>query len=270
MPETSRTKRPNGYERIIERVFFAHFSAGLTEVAFDREEFAGACRALKIPLPKNLGDVVYSFRYRTVLPEAIRKTAPVGKTWIIKAAGRGRYAFTAVSPLRIQLNERLVETKVPDATPGIIAMYALTDEQALLAEIRYNRLIDVFTGVTCYSLQSHLRTTVPGIGQVETDEIYVGVDKRGAQYVFPVEAKAARETLGSLQVEQDLALCAARFRNLICRPVGAQFMASGAIALFEFENCDGEIRIASERHYRLVAPEQLSPEELGVYAQRPE
>jgi hypothetical protein len=46
--------------------------------------------------------------------------------------------------------------KVPDATPGVIAKYALSDEQALLAKLRYNRLVDLFTAITCYSLQSHL------------------------------------------------------------------------------------------------------------------
>ena len=149
-------------------------------------------------------------------------------------------------------------------------MYALNDEQALLAKIRYNRLIDTFTGVTCYSLQSHLRTTVPEMGQVETDEIHVGVDKRGAQYAFPVEAKGANETLGSVQVEQDTALCASKFPHLICRPIGAQFTDEGLIALFEFETIDGEIRIAAERHYRLVPPEQVSPEDLQAYRLRPE
>jgi hypothetical protein len=92
-------------------------------------------------------------------------------------------------------SEMLAETKIPDATPGIIAKYALSDEQALLAKVRYNRLIDIFTGVTCYSLQNHLRTTVPGIGRVETDEMYIGVDRRGAQYVFPVQAKAEGTSL---------------------------------------------------------------------------
>jgi len=43
-------------------------------------------------------------------------------------------------------------------------------------KLRYNRLIDVFIGVTCYSLQNHLRTTEPRIGQFETDEIYVNTD----------------------------------------------------------------------------------------------
>ena len=90
-----------------------------------------------------------------------------------------------------------METKIPDATPGIIIKYTQGDEQALLAKIRYNRLIDIFTGVTCYSLQNHLRTTVTGIGQIETDELYIGVDRRGAQYIFPVQAKGGKDQLGS-------------------------------------------------------------------------
>ena len=58
--------------------------------------------------------------------------------------------------------------KIPDATPEIIAAYALgDDEQALLAKVRYNRLIDIFLGLTTYSLQNHLRTYVAGMGQIE-------------------------------------------------------------------------------------------------------
>lgn len=93
----------------------------------------------------------------------------------------------------------MVTIKVPDATPGIIAKYALNDEQALLAKVRYNRLLDIFTGVTCYSLQNHLRTTVPNMGQIETDELYVGVDKRGVHYVLPVQAKGGKDKLGIVQ-----------------------------------------------------------------------
>src|SRR5947199_1254717 len=101
----------------------------------------------------------------------------------------------------------------------MITKYALSDEQALLAKLRYNRLIDIFTGVACYSLQSHLRTTVPNMGQVETDEIYIGVDRRGAHFVFPVQAKGGNDTLSIVQIEQDFALCAAKFPALICRRV---------------------------------------------------
>ena len=146
----------------------------------------------------------------------------------------------------------LAETKLPDATPGIIEKFALDDEQAILAKIRYNRLIDIFTGITCYSLQSHLRTNVPSLGQVETDEIYIGLDKRGAQYVFPVQAKGPREKLGIVQIDQDFELCATKFPELICIPIAAQFAGDKSIALFAFEKTKAKIAITSEKHYRLV------------------
>src|SRR6185503_2646292 len=102
--------------------------------------------------------------------------------WIIRSAGTSQYFLALVKRALFKPNELLTLTKIPDATPGIISKYAMNDEQALLAKVRYNKLIDIFTGLTCYSLQNHLRTTVPKIGQVETDEIYIGIDKRGVHY----------------------------------------------------------------------------------------
>ena len=108
-------------------------------------------------------------------------------------------------------NEHMAITKIPEATPGIVSKYALSDEQSLLAKVRYNRLVDIFSGVTCYSVQNHLRTTVPEMGQVETDEIYLGVDKKGAHYVFPIQAKGGKDRLSVVQIEQDFAVGAAKF-----------------------------------------------------------
>jgi hypothetical protein len=46
-------------------------------------------------------------------------------------------------------------------------------------------------------------------------------------------------------------------------------MAEDVIALFEFEMTDQGVRVSSEKHYRLVHPDELSPEELEVYRLRP-
>lgn len=144
----------------------------------------------------------------------------------------------------------------------------MSDEQALLAKVRYNRLIDTFTGLTCYSLQNHFRTTVPGIGQVETDELYIGVDKRGVHYIIPVQAKGGNDKLGIVQIEQDFAVGLSKFPDLICKPIAAQFMSSGAIALFEFELQDLEIKVNAEKHYRLVGQNELTNEEIAGYKTR--
>lgn len=258
----------NRYAQIIERVFFQHYKEGKREVDFTRNEFVSIAGDLNINLPKNLGDILYSFRYRTPLPASIRKLALEGEHWIIRPAGRGLYKFALVKEFDIKPNANYPETKIPDSTPGLVAKYSLNDEQALLAKLRYNRLIDIFTGITCYSLQNHLRTTIPGMGQVETDEIYIGVDKRGIHHVFPVQAKGGKDRLNVVQIEQDFALCASRFASLVCHPIGAQFMRNNTIALFEFESSEDGVKVASEKHYKLVAPEEVTPDLLDIYKNR--
>jgi len=262
----AKIKKANRYERIIEQVFLSHYKSGDKRVAFSREELLLAAQKAGMQIPKNIGDLVYSFRYRYELPETIKKKAPKGLSWIIRPSGKSLYTFVAISRPNIEPNPSLVEIKIPDATPGIISLYSLNDEQALLAKLRYNRLIDIFTGVACYSLQNHLRTFVDEVGQTETDEIYVGVDKRGAQYVFPVQAKGARDRINIVQIEQDVAMCAAKFPTLLCRPIAAQFTHNNLIALFDMQEGSDGLRIASEKHYLLVDPTQLSAEELQRYA----
>ncbi len=261
---------PNRYTSIIERIFLAHYEEGARQVGFERVEMISVANELGIDLPKNLGDVIYSFRYRAELPDVVRETQPEGEAWVILPAGRGRYRFELVPEELVNLTPRMAlsEIKVPDATPGIVAKYSFNDEQALLVKLRYNRLIDIFTGVTCYSLQNHLRATVPGMGQVETDEIYVGVDRSGNHYVFPVQAKGGSDRLGIAQIAQDIALCADKFPTLIRRAIGAQFMEDDLIVLFEFEEGAHGIRLATEKHYRLVPPEDVTEEDLRAYRQR--
>lgn len=259
----------NRYSQIIERIFTARYHEGDTQVCFEREDIEHTAAELEIRLPKNLGDLIYSFRYRTPLPSAVQRTTPGGYMWIIRPAGQAKYCFDLVWAQAITPNPMLIETKIPNATPGIVAKYSFSDEQALLAKLRYNRLIDLFTGVTCYSLQNHLRTTVPEFGQVETDEVYVGVDRRGAHYVLPVQAKGGTDRLSVVQIEQDFGLCRHKYPDLICRPIAAQFLTDSTIALFELEQTDEGIKIVAEKHYRLVPPDEVSSTDLEQYRLRP-
>ena len=125
----------------------------------------------------------------------------------------------------------------------------------------------MFLGLVCYSLQNHFRTTVPDLGQVETDEIYVGVDRRGAHYAIPVQAKGGSDRLSPVQIEQDIALCAAKLPDLVCRPIGAQVLPDGVVALMEFTPEGGTVMVASEGHYRLVPPDEMSESDLARYRQ---
>ncbi len=134
--------------------------------------------------------------------------------------------------------------------------------------MRYNRLLDIFLGLTTYSLQNHLLTQVKGTGQIEIDEIYVGLNRNGAHYVIPVQAKGGSDKLSPVQTMQDIACCRAKFPDMICRPVSAQFMEDDVIALFELTAEHGNALIVEERHYKLVPGDQFDAELLREYAGR--
>ncbi len=268
MSDDIMSRPPNRYVAIIEKAFFKNFAGDVAEFEFGRDEVAGIATSLGINLPKNIGDVIYSFRYRIELPNSIKDTAPDGFEWIIEGAGPARYRFKLVRLNRIVPREELLAIKIPDATPEIIAAYALSDEQALLAKVRYNRLVDIFLGITTYSLQNHLRTTVKNIGQIEIDEIYVGIDRYGRHFVVPVQAKGGSDKHGVVQTQQDIMCCAEKFPNLICRAISAQFMTDERIAMFELAVQEGDVKVVDEKHYQLVPASNISLEDLHLYASK--
>jgi hypothetical protein len=247
----------NRYQALISKIFFDNYRPDEAAFVFPRDALEDAARLLGIKLPKNLGDVIYSFRFRTPLPPEILATQPPGMEWIVEGAGKSVYRFRLVRINRIVPRADLARISIPDATPELIRGYALDDEQALLAIVRYNRLIDTFLGLTTYSLQNHLRTTVKGIGQIEIDELYIGLDKRGCHYVIPVQAKGGKDQIGIVQTTQDIVFVEQRFPGMKCRAIAAQFMDDNVVALFELALQVGEVRVVEERHYRLVAAAEL-------------
>ena len=255
----------NRYQLLIEGVFFDGFRKGSTKFEFAREDLEAKAQALGIKLPKNLGDVLYAIRYRTALPQSILATQTKGREWIIEGAGTARYRFRLVSATRISPREDLIKIGIPDATPEIIRAYALDDEQALLAIVRYNRLIDTFLGLTTYSLQNHLRTNVKGIGQIEIDELYFGIDRNGCHFAIPVQAKGGKDQIGVVQTSQDITFVDHKFPGMRCRAISAQFMQDGSIALFELTLQDDEVRIVQERHYRLLPAADLDQKAIRDY-----
>lgn len=265
MAKIARRKDDNRYLALIEKIFFDRYKVGVREIDFERNALEKAALSLKIILPKNLGDVIYSIRYRVDLPQRIRDTQPKGMEWVIEGPGRSKYSFRLSRINRLAPNPNLAVIKVPDATPEIISAYALSDEQALLAKLRYNRLIDIFLGIAVYSLQNHMRTTAKQIGQIEIDEVYVGIDRAGRQFIVPVQAKGGTDKLSSVQTKQDIAVCEEKFSTLICRPVSAQFLENDLIALMELGIVDGDVRIMEEKHYKLVSSGDISASDLSAY-----
>ncbi len=265
--KTAKVRKAAKYDRVIVDVF-ERFQNGANDFEFERTELEDAATRMGIKV-KNLGDIIYTYRHRKNLPQSILDTQPEDLYWLILGAGDAKYRFHLSKMLYLKPTPNLLVRKIPDATPEIIGQYALNQEMALLAKIRYNRLIDAFLGIVAYSLQNHLRTKIANYGQIEIDELYVGVDSAGVQYIVPVQAKGGKDRLGVIQTIQDTAYCRTekRYEKSVARPVSAQFMKHDVIALFElsFDEVAQEVFIVRERHYLLTEASNIEPADLQRY-----
>ena len=68
------TEEGSRYDALIESIFFDHYRKGENEFEFARTELESAAESLGIDLPKNLGDVIYSYRFRKDLPNSVIAT----------------------------------------------------------------------------------------------------------------------------------------------------------------------------------------------------
>ena len=260
------------YDDVIEKVFLNNYKNRAIKVPFNRDELAQACDDLGFARIKNLGDIPYSYRFRKELPSKIKEKSQSESEWIIIGTGIGSYEFRLASPGKIEPTNNRQRIKVPDATPEIVKRYAPgTDEQALLTKVRYNRLVDIFSGLTCYSIQNHLRTTIQNVGQIEIDEVYLGVNKKGTHFVMPCQAKSPGDRFGIVQVMQDIAFCKSRYPNAICKPIALQFLSENDVAILELavEERDDifHLSVVDERHYKLVGRNDITDDEIRLMSE---
>jgi len=103
------------------------------------------------------------------------------------------------------------------------------------------------------------------VGQIEIDELYIGLDKYGCHYVIPVQAKGGTDQISAVQTSQDIAWCSQKYPLLRCRAISAQFVTSDQIALFELKVESDTLKVVEERHYKLVPAGDLDANEIVSY-----
>lgn len=243
-------KKPNAYDRVLVAVFAKYWRKGLREVLFTKDDLIDEAGRIGLRV-KNIADILYTYRSRRSLPTELLKHG----NWVIAAKGAGKYAFQIVTGSSIvEIPAHLKIYPIPYAVPEIVAGNLAKDEQGLLTLVRYNRLLDVFTGLACFHLQSHVRTQVKNHGQVEVDELYVGVDKDGQGFVLPVEAKDAGEFLGVDKAVSLTLFAQTRYPSLVCRPIAIVRESENRITCIEFEPVTDltKVAVVEIRRYELV------------------
>ncbi|MFL6276230.1 MAG: endonuclease [Blastocatellia bacterium] len=235
------------YDRVFVEIFQRKYVPAATELPYTLEEVRQVEKDLNVKVG-NLPDIAYAYRTgRYAIPEEILATG----NWVIEGTGKGRYKFVRLlrAPY-INIPDDLYTIEIPEATPDIVLKHTGNDEQAVLSKVRYNRLLDIFLSLTAYHLQGHFRSTVKEIGQVEIDELYVGVDTEGRGYAIPIEAKSVggRERLGVVQIRQMILFAQQKFAGLILKPVGIKPFVDGSIAFVEFDD-QADLEAISVRRY---------------------
>lgn len=100
---------------------------------------------------------------------------------------------------------------------------------------------------------------IEGIGQIEIDELYIGVNKIGQHFVIPVQAKVGNDKIGAVQLLQDIAYCKERFPDLICIPIAVHHSeADDRICIFRLALEQYSVAIVEEKHYRLARNDTFS------------
>ncbi len=256
--DSSESQDLSLYDKVLLQVFHQHYNQGAKYLKFSKDELAEACKQHGVTI-KNIPDIIYTYRTRRVLPDDIRQTGH----WAIEPAGRGFYAFRLLqnSPhFNIPFYD-YAPIDIHNAIPELVEKLLRYDEQSLLTRVLYNRLIDIFTGLTCFHIQNHYRSFVEGMGEVELDALYVGIDKTGKLYILPIEAKsqAENEMIGRIQISQMAKLVRQDFADLNRRILAIKYLKDGTIVIIEFDDQvePDDFKIVSVSRFRLIRQKQI-------------
>ena len=254
------------YVPVILKLFRDRWRPGASTIVFSLDDVRTAVEAVRSVSDnpdtissRNPADVIYRMRSRTRLPDEILKKG----FHVLRAVGRGRYQFEKAS-------SGIIEVPVCELIPAIDQTpmpvrrllpetIAEMDEQALLSVVGYCQLLDHFTGMKVYRLRSHVRKSVPGIGQAELDAIDVGIaaSDDDTPVIFPVEAKAVADELNRVQIFNMIRYAAHYFPGLNVRPLALKVDYQSAVHLLEFNVASrpGELRIVRNASYLINTSE---------------
>ena len=208
---------------------------------------------------RNVADLVYRMKSRTVLPEEITSKG----FRILEIRGRGVYALTFAESTLIAYPEPTETTDVHDRTPYAVRRlladdFAKIDEQGLLERAPLQRPLQDFLRVQAFHLKGHVRRSVPGLGQVEVDDVHValsgGLDD--PLIIVPVEAKAKDDPVNRVQIAMQVRYANHEFPGLVVRPLTVKLFEDGLVLFMEFNPSTNaaDLKIVKSGYYRMHRP----------------
>lgn len=250
--------RSKVYTPILLAIFRRKYVPGATVVTFTLEELRAELLAAGLQA-RNVADLVYRMKSRTILPEEITSKG----FRVLEITGRGVYALTVADSTLITYPEPTEVIDVQDRTPHAVRRlladdFGKTDEQGLLNVLRYNDLFTHFLRVSTFHLKGHVRKSVPGAGQVEVDDVHValsgGLDD--PLILVPVEAKGKDEPVNRVQIAMQVKYANHAFPGTLVRPLIVKLFADGLVLIMEFNASTNaaDLTIVKSAYYRIQRP----------------
>lgn len=247
------------YVPILNHVFAKYYKEGDTNVRFSLDDVRQAAEDLKIVV-RNPGDVIYRMRSRTELPKAITDKG----FYILRQVKRGVYQFevgtSTLVPIPVgEIIDAIDQTPLP-VRRLLPENLSEIDEQGLLTIIHYCNLVSHFTGLQVFRLKSHVRKGVKLVGQVEVDEVDVGISLNIADtpIIFPIEAKASPDALNWTQIAAQVTFAMQYFPDHVIRPIAVKVDYDSLIHILEFNSTQepSKLQVLRSTTYRLNLSEQ--------------
>jgi hypothetical protein len=242
------------YVPILREIVRRNYRSDVRRIEFTKLDIEAVANELGLKIG-NAADLVYRMRARTRLPDDI---LDLGFT-VLRGVGRGRYVLEAGGEAVIRVPEHEVvdyHDETPLAVRRLLPEHLIQlDEQGILTIVGYSKLVGHFTGLRVYRLRSHVRRSVPNVGQAELDEIDVGVPEKDDEVpvILPIEAKAADEVINRVQVATAVAYCETYFAGHPIRPIVVKLTYDGVLHFLEFRPTTAlaGLRVVRSRGYRL-------------------
>ena len=254
-PHQAHGRGSKVYTPVLLAIFKRKYVEGAERIAFTLDDVRAELAAQGVEA-RNAPDLIYRMKSRTRLPDEIQSAGYK----ILEITSRGQYALVRGVSTLIDYPDESDVVELEDRTPPVVRKLLYenlgdVDEQGLLSVLRYNDLFSSFLGVPSYHLKSHVRRSVPGVGQAEVDDVYIATGQ-GDTTIVPVEAKAKDDPVNRTQITMQIRYAHHAFPGHPVRPLTVKLFETGVVLFMEFNptTLPNELRIVRHRFLKLRPP----------------
>lgn len=208
------------------------FVDSLTPISFERTDILDVCKNEFGEAPKNLGDIVYSLRYRLDYLSNYDYLLEKDYTWTLLSTGIGQYELAPLKKLRLPNLESENVLYVDDQTPAHIHKLRPLNDQSLLMKVIQNGILNEFLQDDLMFLQAHHKVNLNNWGQAEIDGILAS---NNSSHLYLIEVKGYTEVIGWPQMIQLKMYAQQNHPDVLFTPVFIQSHRDWSFSVVQFD-----------------------------------